>query len=647
MSLSLVENVIVAGAENHPPMLDKTMFSSWVSHMLLYIKGKENGKLLIDSVLIGPFQYGTITEPGTLSTPAIMRARTYDELTDAEKLRDACDIKAKNIVLQGLPQDIYNLPEWSESVTDVKLAKDLHGTNFDQLYAYLRQHEAHANEVRLVAPSFLPSDYPISNLNKAMAFISTTFTSRYPPINNQLRTSSNPTNQATIQDGRVTMQIVKLRLFDATIVKKNAIWQDNAPNLNDQGILHDAFDFDYDEAPSASVVLMAKLSSYDLEVLLEVPTPDNDKDNIVIHQGNENGKLLIDSVLNGPFQFGTVVVPGDETTPATVKERTFTDLTNEEKLRESVDIKATNIVLQGSELSLQERGSKLYDEFDTFTSTHGESNHSHYMWFAQLINDMRTLARDMHSTNFDHLYAYLRQHEAHTNEVRLMRQRYPDPMALYYSPPASQRSYDVPMVQQSSYQPQVAHPLPVVHHQPYQAPAIQQQAQASFSQLDSGLVVPSFLPSDDPIASLNKAVAFLSRSFASCYPPTNNQLRTSFNSRNQASIQDERVTMQTVQGRQKQGYANSEARSNATSQGINRNREVNITGQERVVKCYNFQEEDHMARQCTKPKRPKNSAWFKEKMLLTEALESGATLDAEQLAFLEDNGDTFTLVQAS
>ncbi|GJX64817.1 hypothetical protein Tco_0299160 [Tanacetum coccineum] len=60
-----------------------------------------------------------------------------------------------------------------------------------------------------------------------------------------------------------------------------------------------------------------------------------------------------------------------------------------------------------------------------------------------------------------------------------------------------------------------------------------------------------------------------------------------------------------------------------------------------------IQEEGHMARQCTKPKRPKNSAWFKEKMLLTEALESRATLDAEQLAFLADNGDTFTPAQAS
>nr|GEZ90022.1 retrovirus-related Pol polyprotein from transposon TNT 1-94 [Tanacetum cinerariifolium] len=44
--------------------------------------------------------------------------------------------------------------------------------------------------------------------------------------------------------------------------------------------------------------------------------------------------------------------------------------------------------------------------------------------------------------------------------------------------------------------------------------------------------------------------------------------------------------------------------------------------------------EGHMARQCTQPKRPRNSAWFKEKMLL----ESGQILDEDQLAFLADPG---------
>ncbi|GKE64010.1 hypothetical protein Tco_1518171, partial [Tanacetum coccineum] len=63
-------------------------------------------------------------------------------------------------------------------------------------------------------------------------------------------------------------------------------------------------------------------------------------------RGKPNGKLLVDSVLNGPFQFGTIIVPETESTPATVRERTYTDLTVEEKIRESVDIIATNIVLQ-------------------------------------------------------------------------------------------------------------------------------------------------------------------------------------------------------------------------------------------------------------------------------------------------------------
>nr|GEU31952.1 retrovirus-related Pol polyprotein from transposon TNT 1-94 [Tanacetum cinerariifolium] len=44
-----------------------------------------------------------------------------------------------------------------------------------------------------------------------------------------------------------------------------------------------------------------------------------------------------------------------------------------------------------------------------------------------------------------------------------------------------------------------------------------------------------------------------------------------------------------------------------------------LLGQVRVVKCYNCQGEGHMARQCTKPKRLRNFAWFKEKMLLVQA----------------------------
>ncbi|GKD99244.1 hypothetical protein Tco_1387228, partial [Tanacetum coccineum] len=63
-------------------------------------------------------------------------------------------------------------------------------------------------------------------------------------------------------------------------------------------------------------------------------------------------------------------------------------------------------------------------------------------------------------------------------------------------------------------------------------------------------------------------------------------------------------------------------------------------GQKRVVKCYSYQGEGHMAMQCTQPKRPRKFAWLKEKLLLVEAQESGQVLDKEQLEFLADLGVT-------
>ncbi|GKG12110.1 hypothetical protein Tco_0346347, partial [Tanacetum coccineum] len=83
----------------------------------------------------------------------------------------------------------------------------------------------------------------------------------------------------------------------------------------------------------------------------------------------------------------------------------------------------------------------------------------------------------------------------------------------YYLSPTPQRSYDAPIVQQSHYLLQVVTPSPAVHQQQYQAPVLQQSYQAhaiqqsSSIELDSGLVIPSFNPSDDPIANLNKLMA--------------------------------------------------------------------------------------------------------------------------------------------
>ncbi|GJX19613.1 retrovirus-related pol polyprotein from transposon TNT 1-94 [Tanacetum coccineum] len=82
---------------------------------------------------------------------------------------------------------------------------------------------------------FSPEDDPIACINKAMAFLTAVAFSRFPSTNNQLRTSSNLRNQATIQDGRVTVQ----RLLNVITVKVKDIWLGNALSLSDQGMQHD------------------------------------------------------------------------------------------------------------------------------------------------------------------------------------------------------------------------------------------------------------------------------------------------------------------------------------------------------------------------------------------------------------------------
>ncbi|GJS36160.1 hypothetical protein Tco_0534542 [Tanacetum coccineum] len=276
----------------------------------------------------------------------------------------------------------------------------------------------------------------------------------------------------------------------------------------------------------------------------------------------------------------------------------------------------------------------------------------------------------MHESNFDQLYAYLRQHEVHANEVKITRERFPEPLALVanyhhtpsnynnhqyqYNPsqyqqqlsPFSQQLYTPhqqplsykALAHQQAYQSLIIHQTSMISQQAYQSPTVQQQPQAMFTQPNSRLAVSSFLPGDDPIASLNKTMTFMSTSITSRYPPTNNQLRKSYNLRNQATILDGVVTVQQVQGRQSQSFAGSGSQSNTNSTRGNRNEGTNAANQIRVICCYNFCCEGHMARQCTQPKRPRNADWFKEKILLIQAHESGVVLDEEQLAFLANLG---------
>ncbi|GJV78254.1 hypothetical protein Tco_1509838 [Tanacetum coccineum] len=161
------------------------------------------------------------------------------------------------------------------------------------------------------------------------------------------------------------------------------------------------------------------------------------------------------------------------------------------------------------------------------------------------------------------------------------------------------------------------------------APSVNQQSE--FSQPDSGLIVPVFQKGDDPIDAINHMMSFLTAVVTSRYPTTNNQLRNSSNPRQQATINDGRVTVQPVQGRQISYAAGTTRTFTPGASGNN-------SGKQRIVTCYNYKGEGHMSKQCTKPRRKQDDSWFKDKVLLVQAQASGQILHEEELAFLADPG---------
>ncbi|GJY74386.1 hypothetical protein Tco_0478817 [Tanacetum coccineum] len=318
-------------------------------------------------------------------------------------------------------------------------------------------------------------------------------------------------------------------------------------------------------------------------------------------RGKENGVNILKSIDEGPFWMGTfreTLTEGTEGAPNLGPERprVYSDLSPEDKERYNADIRETNIPLQGlpkdiyslinhytdakdiwdnvkmllegSELTKEDRESQLYDDFEHFCQNKGETIHDYYVRFAKLINDMRNikmtmsrmqlnskfvnnmlpewgrfvtavkLNRGLRDSNYDQLYAYLKQHEAHANENKMMMDRFTqhtvDPLALM-----SNVSYQQHYSQSSTTPPSTYVPS---HF-------------ADNTQLDSG-----HSPTDNLIKNLTNTLALLTQSYKTYLTQTNNQLKTLSITRNQATVKDGRV--------------------------MNRVRNAN-PGQARQMKCYN------------------------------------------------------------
>nr|GFB25277.1 hypothetical protein [Tanacetum cinerariifolium] len=79
------------------------MYDSWKSRMELYMLNKQHGRIILESVENGPLLWPTVEEN------RVTRSKSYSELSGTEAIQADCDVKAANIILQGLPPEVYAL----------------------------------------------------------------------------------------------------------------------------------------------------------------------------------------------------------------------------------------------------------------------------------------------------------------------------------------------------------------------------------------------------------------------------------------------------------------------------------------------------------------------------------------------------------
>ncbi|GJR83630.1 hypothetical protein Tco_0154415 [Tanacetum coccineum] len=245
---TLAEFMILFGADNRPPMLDKDMYDSWKSIMELYMQNREHGIMILESV-----------EHGLLICPKIEE--------------------------NGLPSDVYSL------VNHHRVAKDLWEKIQVLMQVNQQTHLAEFPQIdfSLAVPVFKQGDDPIDAINKMMSFLVTV-----QPLQGR-------SNSYVAGEGHMTRQCPKpKRKRDATWFRDKVLLveaQGSSKVLNEEEleflaegpvtqtvITHnasyqaddlDAYDSDCDEISIAKAVLMANFSSYVLDVLFEVPHSDN------------------------------------------------------------------------------------------------------------------------------------------------------------------------------------------------------------------------------------------------------------------------------------------------------------------------------------------------------------------------------------
>nr|GEW03112.1 putative ribonuclease H-like domain-containing protein [Tanacetum cinerariifolium] len=269
---TLAEHIIVAGVENRPPMLEKSMYDSWASHIRLFIKGKKHRRMMLDLIDNGPLVYPTVKENRQT------KPKKYFKLTKAQQIQDDCDVQATNIILHGLPPDVYVLVNHQDADKDtwdrVKMLMKCTELSY-------QEHECRLYNLfdKFAYVQGETLEHPIECLNKAMAFLSTVASSKFKEKNQCYAGTGQPRVVKCYNcqgEGHMARQYTQLKR------PRNAAWFKEKLMLAEAQEVGQILDEEQLVFLADPAVLMVNLSSCDPEVLFEDTNPSSPNDLLVL-----------------------------------------------------------------------------------------------------------------------------------------------------------------------------------------------------------------------------------------------------------------------------------------------------------------------------------------------------------------------------
>ncbi|GJV90272.1 retrovirus-related pol polyprotein from transposon TNT 1-94 [Tanacetum coccineum] len=370
---------------------------------------------------------------------------------------------------------------------------------------------------------------------------------------------------------------------------------------------------------------------------------DYDSWKIRIHRyirGKPNGKQIWKSIQNGPTPHPMITDPPttDSAAVPAPREKLDSEFSEEENKLEMADTQAeiilsqglprhifnnlnqtstakeiwdnVEMLMQGSGRTIQQRKEDLFDEYERFRAIGNESIHDYFVRFHKLVNDMKITqlnipTHQMNTKFVNNLPAYWGKY---VTNVKQNMDISTTPYVQIYTHLKAYEPHAKKTLKKQEQSTSIVDPLAYVAHTT-SAPALSSPSTPSPQ--------PTAQSPNDALMATMTQIANLLSGFQKQFPPTNNQLRTSSNTRTHATVHDGQIVTEPVQRKAPGNNGNTGTRG-------------------KKVICYNCRGEGHVARQCKEPKRKMDSQYFKDKALLMEAKEKGDVLDAEAEAFLAD-----------